>query len=51
MNSKLDNDSKKSSIIDSNKEPEKFNPLDYNVNIQEELYIQKQVIIGDLNIF
>lgn len=44
MNSKLDSDSKKSSNIDENKEPEKFNPLEYNVNIQQELYIQKQVI-------
>lgn len=43
MNSKLDNTSQKSNINESNKEQDKFNPLEHNANIQQELWIQKQV--------
>jgi hypothetical protein len=39
MNSKLESTSNN----DSNKEPERFNPLEHNVNINQEIWIQRQV--------
>mmetsp|Transcript_11524 Transcript_11524/g.11849 ORF Transcript_11524/g.11849 Transcript_11524/m.11849 type:complete len:379 (-) Transcript_11524:158-1294(-) len=40
--SKLDSLSQQPAITDSNKEQERFNPLEHNANIQQELWIQKQ---------
>lgn len=43
MNSKLENVSNNSSAVEAAKETDAFNPLDHNVNIQQELWIQRQV--------
>lgn len=43
MNSKLENVSNNSSAVEATKETDAFNPLDHNVNIQQELWIQRQV--------